>query len=100
MTADDRIRILCIDDHPLLREGIGAIIGTQPDLHLVGQAGSGSDGIAEYRRSKPDVTLMDVRLPDMDGIAVLIAIRAEFVNARVIMLSTFSADVEIRRALG
>jgi DNA-binding NarL/FixJ family response regulator len=99
MTADHRIRILTIDDHPLLREGIGAIIGAQSDMHLVGEAASGQDGIRMYRQVKPDITLMDVRLPDMNGIDALIAIRSEYKNARIIILSTSQGDVEIHRAI-
>ncbi|MGH2437546.1 MAG: response regulator [bacterium] len=90
---------MSIDDHPLLREGIATIIRAQPDMDLVGQAADARDGIRVYREEKPDVTLMDLRLPDMNGIDALIAIRAEFVNARVIMLSTFQGDVDIQRAL-
>jgi len=99
MSADSRIRVLTIDDHPLLREGIATVIGAQPDMTLVGEAADGQSGIREYRRLTPDVTLMDVRLPDMNGIDAVIAIRAEFAHARVIMLSTFQGDVEIQRAL-
>jgi DNA-binding NarL/FixJ family response regulator len=96
---EHRIRILVIDDHPLVREGIAAIIRTQPDMELVAQAGSGREGIEQYQLHKPDLVLMDARLPDIDGIDTMIAIRSEFVNARVLMLSTFQADVEIQRAL-
>jgi len=99
MIQDSRIRILCVDDHPLLREGVAAIIGAQADMALVGQATDGREGIRQHRFLRPDVTLMDVRLPDMSGIDALIAIRSEFLNAQVIMLSTFQGDVEIRRAL-
>ncbi len=99
MSEAHRIRILSIDDHPLLREGIGAIIGAQPDMELVGQAADAHDGIRQYRQRKPDITLMDVRLPDMSGIDALIALRAEFINARIIMLSTVHGDVEIQRAI-
>ena len=99
MSEDTRIRILSVDDHPLLREGLAAIIDAQPDMSLVGQAVDALDGIRQYREHKPDVTLMDLRLPDMSGIDALIAIRDEFPNARVVMLSTFHGDVEILRAM-
>jgi len=75
------------------------MISLQPDMNLVGQAATAKDGMNLFRRLKPDVTLMDVRLPDMSGIDVLIALRTEFVNARIVMLSTFQGDVEVQRAL-
>ncbi|SRR5258708_1089849 len=93
------IRVLSVDDHPLLREGIAAIINSQPDMFLVAQASNGSEAIQKFREHQPDVTLMDLRLPDMSGIDVLMAIRAEFAEARIIMLTTFEGDVEIQRAL-
>ena len=99
MSEDNPIRILSIDDHPLLQEGIAAIIGSQPDMRLAGQASDAREGIRQFRRERPDVTLMDLRLPDMSGIDALIAIRAEFPGARVIMLSTFQGDVEVQRSL-
>jgi len=99
MSDAANIRVLSIDDHPLVREGIATILGTQRDMVLVGQAANGREGIAQYRQHLPDITLMDVRLPDMSGIDALIAIRTQFVNARIIMLSTSQGDVEIRRAL-
>src|SRR5579872_3768317 len=92
MNEDNRIRILCVDDHPLLREGVAAIIGAQQDMKLVGQATDGREGIRQHRLHRPDVTLMDVRLPDMSGIDALIAIRSESLNANVIMISTFQGD--------
>jgi DNA-binding NarL/FixJ family response regulator len=98
MTASP-IRVLNIDDHPLLREGIGAIIASQPDISLVAAASTGKEGIEAYRVHRPDVTLLDLQLPDLGGIDVLIGIRAEFPDARIIILTTFQRDVEIQRAL-
>jgi len=99
MSDQIRIRVLSVDDHPLLREGIAAIINSQPDMVLVAAASSGAEGIQEFRTHQPDVTLMDLRLPDMSGIDTMIAIRAEFSDARIIMLTTFEGDVEVQRAL-
>lgn len=95
----DSIRILTVDDHPLMRGGIAAMIRTQDDMLLVAEAASGGDGIAQFRAHQPDITLMDLLLPDMSGIDALIAIRSEFPDARVIMLTTFEGDVEIQRSL-
>jgi len=100
MSDQARIRVLCVDDHPLLREGIAAIISNQPDMLLLAQASTGCEAIQKYREHQPDVTLMDLRLPDMSGIDSLIAIRAEFPEARIIILTTYEGDVEIQRALG
>jgi DNA-binding NarL/FixJ family response regulator len=99
MTEPSPIRVLTVDDHPLLREGIAAMIKSQPDMLLVAEASSGRDGIAQFRQHRPDVTLMDLRLPDMNGIEALTAIRTESPEARVIILTTFEGDVEIQRAL-
>jgi len=99
MTGQTPIRVMSVDDHPLLREGLAALINNQPGMILVAQASNAQEGIAEFRRHKPDVTLMDLRLPDKSGIEALIAIRAEFPEARIIVLSTFEGDVEIQRAL-
>ena len=99
MSDQVRIRVLSADDHPLLREGIAAMIDNQPDMLLVAQASNGSEAVQMYREHQPDVALMDLRLPDMSGIDALIAIRTEFPEARIIMLTTFEGDVEIQRAL-
>jgi DNA-binding NarL/FixJ family response regulator len=95
----DRIRVLSVDDHALLREGIAMIISHQPDMVLVSQASGGKEAIQQYREHQPDVTLMDLRMPDLSGIDALLAIRAEFPQARIIILTTFEGDVEVQRAL-
>src|SRR2546427_4492550 len=97
--VSEQIRILSVDDHPLLREGIAAIINIQPDMTLVATASNGREGIRNFREHQPDVTLMDVRLPDVSGIDALIAIRSEFPDARIIMLTTFNGDVDIQRSM-
>ena len=99
MNDQARIRVFSVDDHPLLREGIAAIVNNQPDMVMVAQASNGREGIQQYREHRPDVTLMDLRLPDISGIDAMIAIRGEFPDARIVMLTTFEGDVEIQRAL-
>lgn len=94
-----RIRVLTVDDHPLLQAGLAAVIRYQADMDLVGEAASGAEGLRLFRHSRPDVTLMDLRLPDMSGVDVTARIRAESPDARIIMLTTFDGDVEVRRAL-
>jgi len=88
-----------VDDHPLLREGLAAIINSQPDMVLVAQASNAQEGIQQFRKHRPDVTLMDLRLPDKSGIDAMIDVRSEFPEARIVMLTTFEGDVEIQRAL-
>src|SRR3984885_743785 len=99
MSAVPKIRVFCVDDHPLMREGIATVIKNEPDMQLVAEASTGHDAVRGFREHRPDVTLMDVRMPDMGGIDALLAIRTEFANARVIMLTTFEGDAEIKRAL-
>src|SRR5262249_46671949 len=96
---DSQIRILSIDGHPVVREGIGAIISSQTDMSSVSAVATGKEGIEAYRAAIPDVTLLDLQLPDIGGIEVLIRIRSEFPHARIIILAAFQRDVEIRRVL-
>src|ERR1700752_4476870 len=93
------IRILSVDDHPLLRAGIGALIATQPDMQLVGEASSGREAVQLHRELNPDVTLMDLQMPDMSGLDAIIAIKSEAFSARIIVLTTYSGDVLAQRAL-
>ena len=93
------IRILTVDDHLLLREGIGAVLEGQPDMALVGQASNGREAVDMFRQLRPDVTLMDLRMPDMNGIEAITAIRREFPNARIIVLTTYAGDAQASAAL-
>jgi DNA-binding NarL/FixJ family response regulator len=98
-SMSNKIRILNVDDHPIWCEGVTAIIGAQPDMMLIAQASTAGEAIKLFAQHKPDVTLMDLRLPDMSGIDAMIAIRAEFPDARCIILTTFECYNEIRRSL-
>lgn len=96
MTA---IRILTVDDHELLREGINAVVANQPDMVIAAEAATGRQAIETFRTVRPDITLMDLRLPDMNGIEAITAIRAEFPLAKIIVLTTYKGDAQARRAL-
>ena len=97
--SDKRIRILTVDDHPLLRDGIAALIEGQPDMELVGEAANGLEAIECYRTCHPDITLMDLQMPQMGGIDAMIAIRDRWPDAKVIVLTTYAGDVLAHRAL-
>lgn len=98
-TSSSQIRILAVDDHALVREGIAGLVGVQPDMVVVGEAPTGREAIQQFRALHPDVTLMDLQMPEMNGIEALIAIRNEFPDAKVIVLTTYAGDVQILRAL-
>jgi DNA-binding NarL/FixJ family response regulator len=93
------IRILTADDHPLLRSGIAALLATQPDMSLVAEAANGHEAIQQFRAHHPDITLMDLQMPDMNGVDAMIAIRGEFPEARIIILTTYAGDVQVLRAM-
>jgi DNA-binding NarL/FixJ family response regulator len=94
-----QIRILAVDDHALVREGIAVLLSTEPDMALVGEASNGREAIQLFRTHHPDVTLMDLQMPEMNGVDAIIAIRGEFPNAKIIVLTTYKGDVQILRAL-
>jgi DNA-binding NarL/FixJ family response regulator len=98
-TEPHSIRILAVDDHPLLREGIAALIAAEPDMRLVAACSTGREAIDRFRALRPDVTLMDLQMPEMSGLDAMIAIRGEFPDARIIVLTTYTGDVQIVRAL-
>jgi DNA-binding NarL/FixJ family response regulator len=95
----DPIRVLTVDDHALIREGIAALIANQKDMSLVGEASNGREAVEQFRLHRPDVTLMDLQMPEMNGIDALIAIRSEFSDARIIVLTTYAGDVLCKRAM-
>ena len=98
-TSPDRIRILLADDHPLLRDGVAGLVADQPDMELVAEASSGQEAIIQFRKQTPDITLLDLQMPEMNGIDAIVAIREEFPDARIIVLTTYSGDAQILRAL-
>jgi DNA-binding NarL/FixJ family response regulator len=93
------IRILAVDDHALVRKGIAAILASQPDMSVVAEASNGREAVELFRSQRPDVTLMDLQMPEMNGLDAMIAIRAEFPDARIIMLTTYAGDVQVLRAM-
>jgi DNA-binding NarL/FixJ family response regulator len=98
-TVTARIRILAVDDHPIVREGIAGLVATQPDMILVGEASNGREAIHQFRIHRPDITVMDVQMPEMSGLDALIAIRNEFPDAKIIMLTIYKSDTQVVRAL-
>ena len=99
MSAENPIRIVIAEDHLIARVGVKTILNTQPDMTVVGEAANGTQAVELYRKHRPDVTLMDVRMPVMNGVEAIVAIRAEFADASIIALSTYGGDEDIRRAL-
>ncbi|MET0280042.1 MAG: response regulator transcription factor [Steroidobacteraceae bacterium] len=93
------IRVLAVDDHELFREGISALVGSQPDMTLVGEASNGREGIEQFRIHRPDVTLMDLQMPEMEGIEALTLLRARYPDARIVVLTTYKGDAQATRAL-
>jgi DNA-binding NarL/FixJ family response regulator len=98
-TDPSLIRILAVDDHPMLREGIASLVGSQPDMKLIAEASTGREAVDQFRKHRPDLTLMDLQMPDMDGVEAMVDICGEFPDARIIVLTTYKGDVKVLRAL-
>src|SRR6202789_2923753 len=100
MSADPSpIRILSVDDHPLIRQGIAGLVATEKDMTVIAEAANGREAIQQFHRHRPDITLMDLQMPEMNGLDAIIAIRAEFPEARIVVLTTYAGDVQALRAL-
>ncbi|HME39349.1 MAG TPA: response regulator transcription factor [Steroidobacteraceae bacterium] len=99
MTIDNPIRIMAVDDHPLIRQGIARLVSAQADLTLVAEAANGREAVQQFRAHRPDVTLMDLQMPEMSGLDAISTIRGEFPEARIIVLTTYAGDVQAHRAV-
>jgi DNA-binding NarL/FixJ family response regulator len=97
--AEKKIRVLAVDDHPIVRQGIAGLLAVQPDMALVAVAANGREAIQQFRTHRPDITLMDLRIPEINGLDAIIAIRGEFPDARIIVLTTYTGDVQVLRAM-